>query len=58
MGREAALDTVFSLNPPANWREKMPGFQVCSQAHPKFKSFLWEISRGFNRRLNKLHINT
>lgn len=25
---------------------------------PKFKSYLWEISRGFNRRLNKLYIYT
>lgn len=24
----------------------------------KFKSYLWETSRGFNRRLNKLYINT
>ena len=25
---------------------------------PKFKSYLWEISRGFNRSLNKLYIYT
>lgn len=63
----APLETEISCEP--TWQLERKGAR-CSGAAlqlpkplstcpvPKFKSYLWEISRGFNRSLNKLYIYT
>lgn len=63
----APLETEVSCEPTCQLERK---YARCSGAAlqrpkplstcpvPKFKSYLWEISRGFNRGLNKLYIHT